>query len=42
MSTIYITETSNRKDFVTQVIKIFKTQLDQAKRIFIKQNIVSF
>jgi uncharacterized protein (DUF362 family) len=42
MSIIYIAKTSSRKDFVTKVIKIFEAQLDQAKSIFIKPNIVSF
>jgi uncharacterized protein (DUF362 family) len=41
MSQIYIDETSNRKEFVTKIMKIFKTQLDQANSIFIKPNIVS-
>ena len=42
MSIIYIAKTSSRKDFVIKVIKIFEAQLDQAKSIFIKPNIVSF
>ena len=41
MSAIYSAETSNRKDFVAKIMKIFKTQLDQANSIFIKPNIVS-
>jgi uncharacterized protein (DUF362 family) len=42
MSTIYTAETSDRKDFITKIMKIFKPKLDQAKSIFIKPNIVSF
>jgi len=41
LSIIYVAETSNRKDFVTKIMKIFKAQLDQAKSVFIKPNIVS-
>ncbi len=41
MSAIYTAETSNRKDFVTKIMKIFKTELDQATSIFVKPNIVS-
>ena len=41
MSRIYISETSNREDFVAKIMKIFKKQLDQANSIFIKPNIVS-
>jgi len=41
MPAIYTAETSNRKDFVTKITKIFKAQLDQANSIFIKPNIVS-
>jgi len=42
LSIIYVAETSNRKDFVTKIMKIFKDQLDQAESFFIKPNIVSF
>ena len=42
MSIIYVAETSNRKNFVTKIMKIFKVQLDQAESFFIKPNIVSF
>jgi uncharacterized protein (DUF362 family) len=41
MSIVYTAEISNRKEFVTKIIEIFKTQLDQANFIFIKPNIVS-
>ena len=41
MPQIYIAETSNRKEFVTKIMKIFKIQLDQVNSIFIKPNIVS-
>jgi len=41
MSIVYYSETSNRTDFVNKTIAIFKSQLDNAKRIFIKPNIVS-
>jgi uncharacterized protein (DUF362 family) len=41
MSDIYFAETSNREVFVNKIMKIFGAQLDQAKRIFIKPNIVS-
>ena len=42
LSIIYLAESSNRKDFVTKIMEIFKVQLDQAQSFFIKPNIVSF
>ena len=41
MSVVYYRETFNRSDFVVKTLEIFKEQLDTAKRIFIKPNIVS-
>jgi uncharacterized protein (DUF362 family) len=41
MSTIYVSETSNREEFVDKIIKIFKAELDQTKSVFVKPNIVS-
>ena len=41
MPQIYIAQTSNRKEFVTKIMRIFKAKLDQANSIFIKPNIVS-
>lgn len=41
MSVIYTSQTSNRKDFVTKIMKIFKKQIDQANTLFIKPNLVS-
>jgi uncharacterized protein (DUF362 family) len=41
MTAIYIAETDNRKDFITKIMNIFKTQIDQGTSIFIKPNIVS-
>jgi uncharacterized protein (DUF362 family) len=42
MSSIYVSETTDRKEFVTKIIEIFKQQIDKASTIFIKPNIVSF
>jgi uncharacterized protein (DUF362 family) len=41
MSTIYVSENCNRGDFISKIMRIFKSQIDQANRIFIKPNIVS-
>ncbi len=41
MSAIYVSTINNRKDFVTKVIKIFQTEIDEVNSIFIKPNIVS-
>lgn len=41
MSTVYFAETANREDFISKIIKIFKTKINQAKSIFIKPNVVS-
>jgi uncharacterized protein (DUF362 family) len=41
VSVVYYRETFNRSDFVVKTLEIFKEQLDTAKRIFIKPNIVS-
>jgi len=41
VSIVYYSETSNRKDFVTKIFDMFKSQLENAKRIFVKPNIVS-
>jgi uncharacterized protein (DUF362 family) len=41
LSIVYYSETPNRKDFVTKIFDIFKSQLENTKRIFIKPNIVS-
>ncbi len=40
-SVVYYCETCNRRDFVVKILEIFKEQLETAKRIFIKPNIVS-
>jgi len=42
MSSIYVSETTDRKEFVTKIIKIYKQPIDKASTIFIKPNIVSF
>ena len=42
MSAIYVAENCDRKDFVSKIMKNFKTQIDQANNIFIKPNIVSY
>jgi uncharacterized protein (DUF362 family) len=41
VSTVYYRETLNRKDFVMKTLEIFNEQLDKAKKIFVKPNIVS-
>jgi uncharacterized protein (DUF362 family) len=41
MSVVYYRETSNRPDFVLKTLEIFKERLENAKRVFIKPNIVS-
>jgi uncharacterized protein (DUF362 family) len=41
MSLVYYRETCNRGDFVVKTLEIFKEPLENAKRIFIKPNIVS-
>ena len=41
MSLVYYRETCNRKDFVAKTLEIFKGQLESAKRIYVKPNIVS-
>jgi len=41
VSLVYYSETSNRRDFVTKILNMFQAQLENAKRIFIKPNIVS-
>ena len=41
MSLVYYRETCNRGDFVLKTLEMFKEQLETAKRIFIKPNIVS-
>lgn len=41
MSAIYVAENCNRKDFVSKIMKNFKTQITRANKIFIKPNIVS-
>jgi uncharacterized protein (DUF362 family) len=41
LSLIYYSETSNREDFVTKTLEIFRKQANKANRIFIKPNIVS-
>lgn len=40
MGVVYC-ETSNRREFVAKTLEIFKEQLENAKRIFVKPNIVS-
>lgn len=41
MSLVYYRETRNRSDFVVEILEMFKNQLENAKRIFVKPNIVS-
>jgi len=41
MPSVYVSETSDRKEFVTKILEIYKQQIDKAKAIFIKPNIVS-
>ncbi len=41
VSLVYYCETCNRRDFVAKTLEIFKEQLENAKRIFVKPNIVS-
>jgi uncharacterized protein (DUF362 family) len=41
VSLVYYCKTCNRSDFVFKILEMFKEQLDTAKRIFIKANIVS-
>jgi uncharacterized protein (DUF362 family) len=41
VTSVYYSETCNRKDFVAKTMEIFKDQLKNADRIFIKPNIVS-
>jgi uncharacterized protein (DUF362 family) len=41
VSLVYYCETRDRGDFVAKTLEIFKEQLENAKRIFIKPNIVS-
>jgi uncharacterized protein (DUF362 family) len=42
VSLVYYCETCNRGDFVAKILEIFKEQLENAKRVFVKPNIVSF
>jgi uncharacterized protein (DUF362 family) len=42
MSTIYVAETNDQKEFVKKIIEIYKQQLERAHTIFIKPNIVSY
>jgi uncharacterized protein (DUF362 family) len=42
MSTVYFSETDNREHFISQILKIFAAQLQKAKKIFVKPNIVSY
>ncbi|MFH0748630.1 MAG: DUF362 domain-containing protein [Candidatus Bathyarchaeota archaeon] len=41
VSLVYYCETCNRRDFVVKTLEIFKGRLENAKRIFVKPNIVS-
>ncbi len=41
VSSVYYSETSNRRDFIYKIMSIFKDQLNNSKRIFVKPNIVS-
>jgi uncharacterized protein (DUF362 family) len=41
VSFVYYCETCNRKNFVSKIMEIFKDQLENAERIFVKPNIVS-
>lgn len=42
MSTIYFSESLNRRDFTAKTLEIFRDSLEKARRIFIKPNIVSY
>ncbi|MCW4030796.1 MAG: DUF362 domain-containing protein [Candidatus Bathyarchaeota archaeon] len=42
MSTIYSSQTYNRKNFTTKIMQIFNEQIKKAKKIFLKPNIVSY
>jgi uncharacterized protein (DUF362 family) len=41
LNVVYYCETCNRRDFVAKTLEIFKDQFKNAKRIFVKPNIVS-
>ena len=42
MSSIYVSETADRKEFVSKIIEIYEHPIDKASTIFVKPNIVSF
>ena len=42
MSSVYFSQTSDRRNFTEKVLNIFSDQLGKAEKIFIKPNIVSF
>jgi uncharacterized protein (DUF362 family) len=42
MSTIYFSPHKNRKEFTTKIMQIFNKQLEEAREIFLKPNIVSY
>ena len=41
MSLVYYCETSNRRKFIAKTLEVFKEQLKDTARVFIKPNIVS-
>ena len=42
MSKVYFSETCEREVFVSKIFELFKERLQQAKRVFVKPNIVSY
>jgi uncharacterized protein (DUF362 family) len=42
MSTVYFSENDNREQFVDKIFDAFAAQLDKAKKVFVKPNIVSY
>ncbi len=41
-STVYFSENTSREHFVEQIIQIHRSQLQEAKKVFVKPNIVSY
>jgi uncharacterized protein (DUF362 family) len=42
MSTVYFSQNGNRVHFVNQVLEIYKSSFQKAKKVFLKPNIVSY
>jgi uncharacterized protein (DUF362 family) len=42
MSTVYFSENVNREHFVNEILEVFSSPLQKAKKVFVKPNIVSY